>query len=342
MTWIKFDAKKQDIITPPSHEHGQWFYFESPVTQPEVIRKVEKGVACLTTVHLYTDGSSKGANFTRDDKSFSGWGCYMLINTPQGQKDKSFSGGLYNADSHTAELSAVYQALLRINAPCKIHIHSDSQYVITALKNLPDFIKKRRQAIELIPENKRNRIQKMEFQRLSLWAKVQRELDKPVIQGLTIQWIKSHQLDGNTINPEQINPIVIRDLKGNDMSDRLSNIGVIQGIVVALNELADSARKDYAKMKWSAAILKKNFEASFFARETAMMHLIENPGLLTPDIINSILGGEIASRIEHAISSGVAIKPSHPQLSQTLNPVERPGMKKIEEMGKYGNNYSFT
>lgn len=316
MTWGRYEGADTKI-EGPNHDYGQWFHFANPISKAEVVRAPTGYTE--TTVHLYTDGSSKGSQKTRDRKCFSGWGCHMLIEDGSGQdRSLDFHGGLYNADPHTAEVSAVYQALTRIKERCKIHIHSDSQYVITALKNLPDFIAKRTKAIEIIPQDQRSALEKMEYTRLDLWKRVQQELEKPLIKGLTIQWIKSHQLDDQGIQLDGMNKEVVRDLKGNDRADKLSNIGAIIGVLTSLEKLAEYHTTDPKAYEWSARILKKNFAASWFCKESAIMYLVEKPTLLTPDIISNILDPHASKRIECAIRDGIVVKPANPALVQTI------------------------
>lgn len=317
MTWGKYKGAEDDIeIQGPNHDYGKWFSFNNPISKPETIRHASDKIE--TTIHLYTDGSSKGAMQTKDRKCFSGWGCNMQIEGPDGNRHLQFSGGLYNADPHTAELSAVYQALIRIKEPCKIHIHSDSQYVITALKNLPDFIAKRTKAIELIAPSQRSILEKIELKRLELWQRVQRELNKPMIKGITIQWIKSHQLDDSALNKEDLSYDELRDIKGNDVADKLSNIGVISGIVTALEKLAELHATDDKSYEWSSAIIKKNLSASAFCKEVAVMYLVEKPNLLTQDIMDNILDTYSRKRISSAIRDGIHVTPVHQALVQTI------------------------
>jgi ribonuclease HI len=322
MTWGKYEGASADAgIEGPNHTYGQWFHFANPISKAEVIRSPRSRID--TTIHLYTDGSSKGSQQTRDRKCFSGWGCNMVIEGPNGSsRNLDFNGGLYNADPHTAELSAVYQALIRVKEPCKIHIHSDSQYVITALKNLPEFISKRTQAIELIDMDKRSVLEKIEMTRLDLWKRVEREINKPMIMGVTIQWIKSHQMDDMAFNPENQSPEAIKDIKGNDIADKLSNMGVINGVVTALEKLSEIKKSnDIQAFDWSSKILKKNFTASSFCKEVAIVYLVEKPNLLTQDIIRNILDPYSATRIECAIRDGITVQPAHNAVVKTLSAV---------------------
>jgi ribonuclease HI len=329
MTWTQFENKEGNAIEGPSHQFGNWFYFGNPVTTAQLIKAADPSSECDTTVHLYTDGSSKGANFCqRDEKSFSGWGCQMVIKTPHSTKEMTFNGGIFNADSNTAELSAVLQSLIRISGPCNVHIHSDSQYVISALADLPSFIKNRRAAIEAYPESTRSRIERNEYQRLGLWERVQTELNKNLIQNVTIQWIKAHQLSDLNPNRNKIDPSLLQDIKGNDMADRLSNIGVITGIVHALHDLEKMLRYNPQKAELQCRIMTKNFATSYFSRETAIMYLVEKPKLLTPAIISRILDTESSTRIKNAIECGIAVKPNHPQLNNALNSTQSPDANK--------------
>jgi type 1 glutamine amidotransferase len=51
--------------------------------------------------------------------------------------------------------------------------------------------------------------------------------------------------------------------------------------------------------------------------------LVEKPNLLTPDIISRILDKESVDRIEAAIANGVSVKPTHVQLSKSIDSMKR-------------------
>jgi ribonuclease HI len=322
MQWAQFESEEPKSIKPPSHQYGSWYYFADTVSTPEVIKKGNPDSPCTTNVHLYTDGSSKGANFCGDEKGFSGWGCQMIVETPEGTQEISHNGGIFNADAHTAEVSAVLQALVRINGKCNIHIHSDSYYVISALADLPSFISNRRAAIEAQPE-KRTRMEKIEHQRLGLWEMVQNEMNKHAIEQITIQWIKAHQMDDINFSDQKLSKEMLRDIKGNDTADKLSNIGVIKCVVDSLHELNKKQRFKPSQSELHIRIMAKNLAASYFTKETAIMYLVEKPNLLTPDIISRILDKESVDRIEAAIANGVSVKPTHVQLSKSIDSMKR-------------------
>lgn len=70
-------------------------------------------------VHIWTDGACKG------NPGRGGWGAYLQ----QGRHEKSLCGGQLNTTNNRMELMAVIQALMALNQPCSVVIHTDSQYV---------------------------------------------------------------------------------------------------------------------------------------------------------------------------------------------------------------------
>jgi ribonuclease HI len=247
MTWSKFENKDEPRVQPPDHEFGKWYSFSNPVNTAETIKYSD--TPCETNIHLYTDGSAKGASqiaYSGDGKSFAGWGSYMLVDGPDGKQEISHNGGIFNADAHTAELSAVIQSVSRIKGDCNLHIHTDSYYVVSAMSNLHAFIANRRAAIDNNPSNRR-RVEKVEYQRLGLWEMLQKELDKKNIKEVKIQWIKGHQMDNADFSRKNVSAEMLRDIKGNDAADRLSNIGAIKAVVDAIHELGQKMRYNPAK-----------------------------------------------------------------------------------------------
>ncbi len=73
-----------------------------------------------STVILYTDGACSG------NPGPGGWGAILMY-----EKHKlELSGGAKDTTNNRMELSAVIEGLKKLNKPCKVHIFTDSKYVL--------------------------------------------------------------------------------------------------------------------------------------------------------------------------------------------------------------------
>ncbi len=73
----------------------------------------------MDEVDIYTDGACKG------NPGRGGWGA-LLVN---GAHEKELWGGEPDTTNNRMELRAVIEALSMLKRPCKIRVHTDSQYV---------------------------------------------------------------------------------------------------------------------------------------------------------------------------------------------------------------------
>ncbi|MBH5329766.1 ribonuclease HI [Eikenella sp. S3360] len=78
-----------------------------------------------TTVHLYTDGACKG------NPGPGGWGVLLRY----GAHKKELSGGEPDTTNNRMELTAVIRGLQALNRPCRVVIHTDSQYVKNGMES---------------------------------------------------------------------------------------------------------------------------------------------------------------------------------------------------------------
>ena len=75
-------------------------------------------------VTIYTDGACKG------NPGPGGWGAILFY----GDKKKEISGGEAGTTNNRMELMAAIQALELLNRPCKVELHTDSQYVMKGIQ----------------------------------------------------------------------------------------------------------------------------------------------------------------------------------------------------------------
>ena len=70
-------------------------------------------------VVIFTDGACSG------NPGPGGWGAVLMY----GGKEKEIRGGEADTTNNRMELMAAIQALEALNKPCKVELHTDSQYV---------------------------------------------------------------------------------------------------------------------------------------------------------------------------------------------------------------------
>jgi ribonuclease HI len=70
-------------------------------------------------VDIYTDGACKG------NPGVGGWGAIL----ESGGKSRELCGGELLTTNNRMELTAVIRALEALRRPCKVRVHTDSQYV---------------------------------------------------------------------------------------------------------------------------------------------------------------------------------------------------------------------
>ena len=71
------------------------------------------------TIHIYTDGACKG------NPGPGGWGAVL----EPGGKEREIFGGEPATTNNRMELTAVIEALAALRRPCRVILHTDSQYV---------------------------------------------------------------------------------------------------------------------------------------------------------------------------------------------------------------------
>ena len=78
----------------------------------------------MKKVDIYTDGSCKF------NPGPGGWGAVLVY----GQREKELSGGEADTTNNRMELTAAIEALSALKEPCRVHLCSDSKYLIDALE----------------------------------------------------------------------------------------------------------------------------------------------------------------------------------------------------------------
>jgi ribonuclease HI len=70
-------------------------------------------------IHIYTDGACKG------NPGPGGWGAVLSY----GDTEREMFGGEPSTTNNRMELTAVIEALAALTRPCRVIVHTDSQYV---------------------------------------------------------------------------------------------------------------------------------------------------------------------------------------------------------------------
>jgi ribonuclease HI len=74
-------------------------------------------------VVIYTDGACSG------NPGPGGWGAILIA----GPNERELSGGEAHTTNNRMELMAAIQALEALNKPCRVELHTDSQYLRTGI-----------------------------------------------------------------------------------------------------------------------------------------------------------------------------------------------------------------
>ena len=137
-------------------------------------------------VTIYTDGACKG------NPGPGGWGAWLAY----GAHEKELWGGERLTTNNRMELTAVIEALLSLKRPCKVILHTDSQYV---QKGITEWIRgwKARGWRTASKEPVKN---------VDLWKKLDEVVGQHEIEWV---WVKGHS--GHD---------------GNERADKLANKGV--------------------------------------------------------------------------------------------------------------------
>lgn len=140
----------------------------------------------VKVVEIWTDGACKG------NPGPGGWGALLRM----GRHEKTLYGGEPNTTNNRMELFAVIAALRALTRPCKVVIHTDSQYVQKGMSEwLPNWKRRGWMTADRKP-----------VKNADLWQ----ALDALVAgHDVTWRWVRGHAGDA-----------------GNERADQLANLGV--------------------------------------------------------------------------------------------------------------------
>ncbi|WP_444930568.1 ribonuclease HI [Microbulbifer sp. SSSA002] len=140
----------------------------------------------MKQITIYTDGACRG------NPGPGGWGALLVY----GEREKELFGGEAHTTNNRMELLAAIKALEALKQPCKVDLHTDSQYLRQGITGWINNWKK----------NGWKTASKKPVKNADLW----RQLDESVAQH-EVQW---HWVKGHAGHP------------GNERADQLANRGV--------------------------------------------------------------------------------------------------------------------
>jgi len=140
----------------------------------------------LTPVEIYTDGACRG------NPGPGGWGAILRT----GSAEKELYGGEQDTTNNRMELTAAIQALEALKRPCRVDLHTDSQYVRLGITEwLENWKLKGWKTAGRKPVKNRD-----------LWQELDRQAARHQVRW---HWVKGHSGD-----------------PGNERADELANFGI--------------------------------------------------------------------------------------------------------------------
>ena len=139
-------------------------------------------------VHIWTDGACKG------NPGPGGWGALLRC----AGHEKTLFGGDASTTNNRMELQAVIEALRALKRPCRVFLHTDSQYVQKGISEwLPNWKRRNWRTADRKP-----------VKNADLWQLLETETQRHEVSW---HWVKRHAGD-----------------PGNEKADELANLGVAQ------------------------------------------------------------------------------------------------------------------
>ncbi len=120
------------------------------------------------TVIIYTDGGCD------PNPGIGGWGAVMLF----GDHRKELSGGEVNSTNNRMELTAAIEALASLKRPCRVVLHTDSEYL-------------QRGFTEWMPKWRQNAWRRKggAIKNLDLWKRLDEAVSRHDVQW---EWVPAH------------------------------------------------------------------------------------------------------------------------------------------------------
>lgn len=123
----------------------------------------------MKQIDIYTDGACSG------NPGPGGWACVLVY----GEHVKQLAGGAKETTNNQMELTAVIEGLRQLKHPCRVHIYTDSKYVMDGAEKWLEGWKK----------NGWRKADKKAVLNSGLWQELDRELQKHEISWT---WVKGH------------------------------------------------------------------------------------------------------------------------------------------------------
>ncbi len=124
----------------------------------------------LKKVELFTDGACSG------NPGPGGYGAILRYN----DHEKIFSQGYKKTTNNRMELMAIITGLRALKEPCRVHIHSDSRYIVDAIN---------KGWVERWKANNWMRNKNDKAKNIDLWEQLLVMLQKHKV---TIDWVRGH------------------------------------------------------------------------------------------------------------------------------------------------------
>src|SRR5205814_10262392 len=102
-----------------AHRHARSQHAFAGRRATPAARQIKLNRPAARTCHIYTDGACKG------NPGPGGWGAVLEFDG----EEREIFGGETSTTNNRMELMAVIEALTALTRPCRIVLHTDSQYV---------------------------------------------------------------------------------------------------------------------------------------------------------------------------------------------------------------------
>ena len=154
----------------------------------------------LPHVVIHTDGACSG------NPGPGGWGAILTF----GDREKELKGGEANTTNNRMELMAAISALEALKRPCRVDLHTDSQYLRNGIMSWIHGWKK----------NGWRTADKKPVKNVDLWQRLEAALAR---HELTWHWVKGHNGD-----------------PGNERADQLARDGIVAARAGAIGSMKTS------------------------------------------------------------------------------------------------------